>query len=75
MRNEWRYTLNPDGRLIERSQYAKAVEQNSARIKNNKQAYLKRQQIIEHVFGTIKRQWGYDHILLKGIEKNNGDSG
>ncbi|MBK9732623.1 MAG: transposase [Chitinophagaceae bacterium] len=29
--------------------------------------------MIEHIFGTIKRQWGYDHILLKGIEKNNGE--
>ncbi len=68
-------TVNPEGRLIERGQYAKAVEQNNARIKNDKQTYLKRQQIIEHIFGTIKRQWGFDHILLKGIAKNNGEFG
>jgi len=37
--------------------------------------YLKRQEIIEHVFGTIKRQWGYDHILLKGLKKNDGEFG
>ena len=24
-----------------------------------------RQQIIEHIFGTIKRQWGFDHIRMK----------
>jgi hypothetical protein len=68
-------TINPAGRLIERSQYAEAVEANSHRIKTEKHIYLKRQQIIEHVSGTIKRQWGYDHILLKGIEKNNGELG
>ncbi len=68
-------TINPDGRLIERSQYAKAVEENNHRIKTDKHIYLKRQQIIEHIFGTVKRQWGYDHILLKGIEKNNGEFG
>ncbi|MBM3403780.1 MAG: hypothetical protein FJY10_02685 [Bacteroidetes bacterium] len=37
--------------------------------------YLKRQEIIEHVFGTIKRQRGYDHLLLKGLKKNDGEFG
>lgn len=68
-------TRNKNGRLIERSEYAQAVEENNSRIKNEKQKYLQRQCIIEHVFGTIKRQWGYDHILLKGLEKNNGEFG
>ena len=26
----------------------------------------KRQEIIEHIFGTIKRQWDMDHTLVKG---------
>ncbi len=51
------------------------METNNHRIKTDKHIYLKRQQIIEHIFGTIKRQWGYDHILLKGLEKNNGEFG
>jgi len=25
--------------------------------------------MVEHQFGTIKRQWGYDHTLLKTKEK------
>jgi hypothetical protein len=29
----------------------------------------------ERVFVTIKRQWGYDHILLKGLWKNEGEFG
>jgi hypothetical protein len=62
-------TINPDGRLIERSQYAKAVEANSARIKRNKEKYLKRQQIIEHVFGTIKRQWAMIIFCSKAWKK------
>ena len=32
-----------------------------------------RQQLCEHPFGTIKRQRGYDHILLIGLKKNNGE--
>jgi hypothetical protein len=28
-----------------------------------------RQEINEHIFGTIKRQWGYNHTNLTGLEK------
>lgn len=68
-------TKSKDGRLIERSEYAHAVAANNKRIKSQPHIYIKRQQIIEHVFGTIKRQWGMDHILLKGLSKNNGEFG
>jgi hypothetical protein len=42
--------------------------------------YLHRQQIVEHPFGTIKRLpidigRSMEHILLKGIEKYNGELG
>ena len=62
-------------RIIERSQYAEAVEANSARVEGAYNIYQKRQQIIEHIFGTLKRQWGYDHILMKGLPKNQGEFG
>lgn len=68
-------TKNPKGRIIERSEHASAVERNNKRVKNNTATYSKRQQIIEHIFGTIKRQWGFDHILLKGLSKNDGEFG
>ena len=28
-------------------------------------AYKKRQAIVEHPFGTVKRQWGFDYIIKK----------
>jgi transposase len=68
-------TSNPRGRILERSQYASAMEENGERIKYDLKKYLLRQQIVEHPFGTIKRQWSMDHILLKGIKKNNGEFG
>ncbi len=68
-------TTNPRGRILERSQYSKAMEENGDRIKHDLKKYLLRQQIVEHPFGTIKRQWSMDHILLKGIKKNNGEFG
>lgn len=68
-------TRNENGRLIERSQYAAAVETNAKRVREEKEKYSLRQQIVEHPFGTIKRQWGYDHVLLKGKQKNEAEFG
>jgi transposase len=68
-------TSSPTGRVIERSQYAEATEANTKRVQKHPEIYAARQQIIEHIFGTIKRQWGYDHILLKGLRKNDGEFG
>ena len=68
-------TSNASGRIMERSEYAEAAEKNTQRVRKQPSIYSARQQIIEHVFGTIKRQWGYDHILLKGLRKNDGEFG
>ena len=63
-----------DGRReIDRSEYADAVEANAKRYKDNKELYRKRQEINEHIFGTIKRKWGYNHTNLKGLKKVNGE--
>ncbi len=65
--------LNSKGRYIERNEYEDYIEENIERVKLNKELYQKRQQIIEHPFGTIKRQWGYEHTLLKTIPKVRGE--
>lgn len=67
-------TAKADGRReIERSEFAKAVEENAQRYKDNKDLYRKRQEINEHIFGTIKRKWGYSYTDLNGLEKVNGE--
>ncbi len=67
-------TGRADGRReIDRSEFADAVEANSKRYKENKELYRKRQEINEHIFGTIKRKWGYNHTNLKGLKKVNGE--
>ncbi|MFV8356806.1 transposase, partial [Flavobacterium sp. XS1P32] len=66
-------TSRASGREIDRSQYADAVEENNKRYHENPQLYRKRQEINEHIFGTIKRQWGYNHTNLTGLEKVNGE--
>lgn len=64
---------NSKGRYIERSEYQEYIDENIKRVKLNKELYRKRQESIEHQFGTIKRQWGYDYTLLKTKEKVKAD--
>ena len=47
-------TTNKLGRIIERTEYAAYVATNNDRVKANPDYYRKRQQIIEHQFGTLK---------------------
>ena len=61
------------GREIDRGEYAEAVTANNLRYQANAALYRKRQEINEHIFGTIKRQWGYNHTNLNGLEKVGGE--
>lgn len=54
-----------NGRILQRNEYAHLAEQNKARILENPALYKRRQAIVEHPFGTMKRQWGFDHIMTK----------
>lgn len=67
-------TIN--GRVIERSEYTLNLERNKAAIENNPKLYKQRQAIVEHPFGTIKRSWGYDHVMTKkGMNRASADVG
>ena len=57
------------GRIVQRSQHQDAIDRNNKRIENNPNYYRQRQQIIEHQFGTLKRQWHIDYTLVKTKEK------
>ena len=61
-------TKNKNGRFIERSIYQESLEENQKRVENNPDYYRLRQQITEHQFGTLKRQWGFTYTLMKGKE-------
>lgn len=60
-----RCTKNKAGRLIERTEHAEVIEANRTRIELNKELYRKRQAIVEHPYGIIKRQWGFYYIMTK----------
>ncbi|MBX2892643.1 MAG: transposase [Saprospiraceae bacterium] len=61
------------GRHIERSLDEAATEANRLRVLNNRPKYKRRQAIVEHPFGTVKRSWGFYYTLLKGKEKVEGE--
>ena len=66
-------TSNKHGRLIERSEFQQYITRNNDRVNQNPDYYRQRQQIIEHQFGTLKRQWHFDYTLTKGKEKVLGE--
>ena len=69
-------TRNKNGRLIERSEYQGYVDQNKANIKNSRATYKKRQAIIEHTYGIVKRQWGFYYVTTKqGLKRASADVG
>ena len=67
-------TKSKRGRILERSEYEQIYKINKERQKENMQIYKTRQMIVEHVFGTVKRDLGYTYLLLRGNEKVKGES-
>jgi transposase len=69
-------TQNKAGRLIERSEYAGVIAANKVRMEENLPVYLRRQAIVEHPYGIIKRQWGFYYIMTKKtIKRASADVG
>lgn len=71
-----RCTSAKNGKLIERNVFTHVFEKNRENIQADPSLYKRRQAIAEHPFGTIKRQWGFDHILSKhGRKRASADVG
>jgi len=69
-------TKNKDRRILERSEYSENIEQNRKNMEENPGLYKRRQAIVEHPYGTIKRQWGFSYIMTKkGIKRASADVG
>ena len=62
--------------MIERSEFTPYIEINRQNIEAKPELYKKRQAIVEHPYGTIKRQWGFYYIITKkGIKRAAADVG
>lgn len=64
-----------NGRAIDRTEFADIVEANAKRVNENPGYYRQRQQITEHMFGTLKRQRDFTYTLLRGKDKVLGEVG
>jgi hypothetical protein len=52
-------TAKQNGKIIQRSEFTPYIEGNKERVAQAPETYKKRQALVEHPFGTIKRQWGF----------------
>jgi Transposase DDE domain len=69
-------TKNVRGRLIERSEFTPYIDQNKQNIGSRPELYKQRQSIVEHPYGTIKRQWGFYYVITKrGLKRASSDVG
>jgi len=57
------------GKGIHRSEFHEYIQHNKERVELNKPLYKRRQAIVEHPYGTIKRQWGFSYIMTKNSSK------
>ena len=66
---------NKVSRILERGEWQQASTENKKRLETHegKLMYKKRQGIVEHPYGVIKRQWDCSYTLLRGLEKVNGE--
>ena len=67
--NREKCTKNKQGRQIVRNEDEHIIEEAVERYKLNSELYKKRQQLVEHPFGTIKRSLGYTYFLMRRLEK------
>jgi len=61
-------------RLILRRPYQDTLDIVDERMRKNRELYQKRQEIVEHPFGTIKSVWGYRQFLCRTKSKVTGET-
>lgn len=60
-------TTSPRGRQIYRWEYEVVLDRLKQRLVRNPEIIKQRKAIIEHIFGTIKKLWGYSALLLRRL--------
>lgn len=67
-------TTGKGPRKIKRALGQEAADRMLQRVAENPQFLRLRKQLVEHPFGTIKRQMGQDYFLMRGQEKVRGET-
>lgn len=66
-------TSSPRGRYVYRWEHEAVLDRLKRRLANQPEMIKHRKAIIEHIFGTIKKIWGYQALLLRGLENIAGE--
>ena len=72
--NKDKCTKSSNGRIINRSKHQDFLDIVDARTLSNMDKYLKRQMIVEHPFGTVKRAMNAGYFLTRGLESVNAEA-
>ena len=65
-----------NGKIVQHIEFTPYIEANARRVAEDPETYKKRQALVEHPFGTMKRRSGFDHIITKkGIPAASADFG
>jgi transposase len=67
-------TSSDDERIIKRNEQHDIYDIVNKIMDENKHIYKERQEIVEHVFGTVKRSLGYTYFLTRGNESVKAES-
>lgn len=64
-------TNNKKGRVVKATEFMKEISDFREKCNSDfgKQVLNKRKEVVEHPFGTIKRNWGYRYFMQKGMGK------
>lgn len=62
-------TTSPRGRYVHRWEHEAVLDRLKQRLASAPDIIKRRKAIIEHVFGTIKKVWGYGTLLLRRLRK------
>jgi hypothetical protein len=62
------------GRSISRNLAQPLLDEIEQRTQENRKLYIERQRMVEHPFGTVKRIWGYNHFLTRGLVSVNAEN-
>ena len=71
--NREKCTNAKNGKIIKRDQYSTATDRMIKRIEKNKTKYSQRKCIVEHPFGTLKRNMNFTYLLLRNFVKVRGE--
>lgn len=62
-------TTSPRGRYVYRWEHEVVLDRLKQRLLGNPEFIKRRKAIIQHIFGTLKKIWGYSALLLRGLTK------